>query len=379
MKIAIIGAGIAGLTTAVALKEKNIDTVLFEASAEIKAVGAGLGLAANAIKAFDVLGLKADLIHRGRLLNALTIYDHYGKVITNTGTQNVVNKYGEDNFTIHRADLHAFLCDQLPQHTVYTGKRLTAITQDARCVTLQFHNQTSFTADYVIVADGVHSTARQQLIPNAKPRYAGYTCWRAVINHSSLQTHNVSEIWGPKGRFGIVPLKADSIYWFACINSPRNNPELKKYKVQDLLNQFNGYPAEVEIVLKETKDKDLIWNDIIDLNPIDRFAFGRIVLIGDAAHATTPNMGQGACQAIEDAVCLAEAMTKHSDFQNAFRAFERLRLKRVHWVTHTSWKLGKVAQLSNPVLSALRNAVFRVLPASFSEKQLEKLYDTRFS
>lgn len=376
MNIAIIGAGIAGLTVAAALKKRDIETVLFEASPEIKPVGAGLSLATNAIKAFDRIGLKEELIRRGRLLSKLTIYDHHGKIITRADNENAKEKYGEENFTIHRADLHSFLLEQVPPETLFIGKKLASIQQGTENVNLIFQDGYSYQADLVIAADGIHSIVRQQLVPDSIPRYAGYTCWRAVIN-TKLQLSDASEVWGPKGRFGIVPLK-DEIYWFACINSPKNNPDAKKSSVQDLLWQFKEYPGDVETVLKKTKNEDLLWNDILDLKPIHRFAFDRVVLIGDAAHATTPNMGQGACQAIEDAVWLAEAMAGQFDFQQVFRSFETARMKRVHWVTRTSWKLGKAGQISNPVLGTLRNFMFRMIPSSANNKQLKKLYEVQF-
>lgn len=373
MKIAIAGAGIAGLTTAVALKKKNIDTVLFEASPEIKAVGAGLALAANAMKAFDVIGLKDELVQRGHRLKALTICDHHGSVITKTEPGN-----SEENFTIHRADLHSFLMEQLPADTIFTGKKLNYVEQNPEKAELFFDDGSAYQADYVIAADGIHSVVRQQLLPGSSPRYVGYTCWRAVINETELKLPNAREIWGPGGRFGIVPLKDNRTYWFACINSPQDNPEVKNYTVQDLLKQFEGYPEDVQTILKNTRDEDLLRNDILDLKPINRFAFGRTVLIGDAAHATTPNMGQGACMAVEDAVWLAEAMSRNRDFQQVFREFEKSRMKRVHWITKTSWKIGKAAQVSNPLLSTLRNSLFRAIPQSISDRQLKRLYDVRF-
>ena len=377
MKIAIAGAGIAGLTAAVALKKENIDTVLFEASPEIRSVGAGLTLAANALKALDFIGLKDELVHRGQLLNKLTITDHHGKLITRVNSRNSSRKSMDENFAIHRADLHALLMEQLPRESVHTGKKLVSVKQNAEHVKLLFQDGSSYCADYVIAADGIHSVTRKEMLPDSAPRYAGYTCWRGVAENMQLKMPDACEIWGPKGRFGIVPMK-DNIYWFACINSQQNNPDAKSFDVQDLLRQFEGYPADVKTVLEKTKDEDLLWNDIFDLKPINRFAFDRVVLIGDAAHATTPNMGQGACQAIEDAVWLAEAMAGKPDFQQVFRDFETSRMKRVHWVTRTSWKLGKAGQVTNPVLGAMRNFMLRITPPSVNEKQLAKLYEVQF-
>lgn len=233
-------------------------------------------------------------------------------------------------------------------------------------------------ADFLIVADGIHSVIRTQLLPEADPRYAGYTCWRAVIENKDLDIIQSSETWGRKGRFGIAPLANGLLYWFACINAPAKDPRMKEFTVTDLKKVFKDYHHPIPQILDNTSDSQLLWNDILDLPPIQRYAFDRILLLGDAGHATTPNMGQGACQAIEDAVILAEEMEKAINAQAAFQAFEKRRLKRTHYITNTSWQVGKVAQLENPFLCTIRNFAFRNLPKKFNDKQLERVLETDF-
>jgi 2-polyprenyl-6-methoxyphenol hydroxylase-like FAD-dependent oxidoreductase len=365
--ICILGGGIAGLTTAIALKKKGIESIIFEASPEIKAVGAGLGLGINAMMAFDRLGLKEDISQLGKMLPSFTIFDQKGKTITRT------TDFGDGNFTIHRAALHEYLLSQLDPANIRLGKKVQGLTQDENGVTLTFEDGSEHACDYVIAADGIHSPVRAQLVPHYKPRYAGYTCWRAVIDNAQLQLNETSETWGAKGRFGLVPLANNKIYWFACVNAPQNSPEAKKYGVSDLQKIFKDYHSPIPEVLAQTHDHQLIWGDIIDHQPIDRYAYGRVVLIGDAAHATTPNMGQGACQAIEDAVVLAQCMAENAQPTLAFKTFEKRRLKRTKWVTNNSWMIGKVAQWTNPFLILKRNFLFRLLPASVNKATLKKL------
>jgi 2-polyprenyl-6-methoxyphenol hydroxylase-like FAD-dependent oxidoreductase len=187
-----------------------------------------------------------------------------------------------------------------------------------------------------------------------------------------------SETWGTDGRFGIVPLAGNKIYWFACINAGQNDPVLPQFKMTDLQRVFRHFHEPVVSILENTRDADLIWNDISDLKPIPHFAFGNVVLVGDAAHATTPNLGQGACQAIEDAVVLADELSRHSDPAEAFAAFERRRLRRTHFIVNTSRKLGTIAQLSQPWLAGLRNTFFRLLPESVNERQMRTLLEVDF-
>lgn len=378
MKIAIVGGGIAGLTAAIALKKKGFETIIFESAPEIKAVGAGLVLAGNAIKAYDALGLKDELIKHGRLLESFRVLDKKGKTISETKNLSDTGATGENNFTIHRADLHAFLLEQIDNDSIRLNKKLIDISKEPNGLALTFADDTICHADYAIIADGIHSAARLKYVPESTPRYAGYTCWRAVINSSELNITETSETWGSNGRFGIAPLSNNRIYWFAVVKSPQNNQEYKNYTVKNLLKQFEGYHPSVSALLNATNDEDLLWNDIIDIKPIDTLAFDRMVLIGDAGHATTPNMGQGACQAIEDAVYLAKYMEENKSIQEAFKVFEKNRLKRVHWVVNTSWNLGKVAQNQNPVFGAIRNFLFRLIPESVNKKQLQKITEVEF-
>ncbi len=376
--ITILGGGIAGLSTAIALQNAGIETLVFEAAPEIKAVGAGLGLGANAIKAFKVLGIAEEVMSKGRFLPSFTVYNQKGKVIAKTDSVSVSKKYGLDNFTIHRADLHALLLSKISPGSIQTNIRLERIQQKENTIILHFLDGTVHETDYLIAAEGIHSVVRKYFLPETKPRYAGYTCWRAVIDNSNLQLNECSETWGSKGRFGIVPLAGNKIYWFACVNTVANNLAMKNYTVQDLLKQFACYHHPVEAILKETKNENLIWGDINDIKPINRYAFNNILLIGDAAHATTPNLGQGACQAVEDAVILAAEIKHNHDITTAFKKFEKRRLKRTHWIVNTSWRIGKIAQLENKFLSRCRNIFFRNLPKKVNEKQLTKIYTTDF-
>lgn len=373
--VSIIGGGIAGLAAAIALKNIGVETQIFEASKQLGAVGAGLGLGINAMIAFKELGIYSDVVLQGKALPSFSIYDQLGNRIskTNFGAEN-----GIGNFTIHRAKLHEVLLSQIDPSTIHLGKRLINLENSDFAVKLFFEDGSAHHTNYLIAADGIHSPVRQKLLPGISPRYAGYTCWRAVIDGQTLNIDETSETWGANGRFGIVPLKDRLIYWFACINAQPNDPVLSNYKVEDLYNQFKNYHAPIPDVLSLTKDQDLIHNDISDINPVKHFSFGRSVLIGDAAHATTPNMGQGACQAIEDAVVIGQCMADQPDFELAFKKFEECRMKRTTWVTDTSRKIGQIAQWENRFLIHLRNAAFRRIPSSLTKKQLRKIGNVDF-
>jgi 2-polyprenyl-6-methoxyphenol hydroxylase-like FAD-dependent oxidoreductase len=373
--VSIIGGGIAGLTTALALKKVGIEAHVFEASEQLKPVGAGLGLGANAMKAFKVLGIYDDVVRNGNILPSFSIYDDRGNIITKT-TFDKVAEIG--SFAIHRAQLHQLLVSQLDPATIHCGKRIRSIENTDFGVKLLFYDGSTHFVNYLIVADGIHSTTRQKLVQTANIRYSGYTCWRAVIDNTQPRIMEPSEIWGAAGRFGIVPLADNRLYWFACVNAAANDPVYKRFRVADLRARFAQYPMAIPEIISQTKDNDLIHNDVADIEPLRQFAFGRIVLIGDAAHATTPNMGQGACQAIEDAIVMAQCLSANADYEKAFVAFEKRRLVRTKWITQTSEKIGRMAQLENRLLISLRNTLLRFLPASASEKQQRRLESVDF-
>jgi 2-polyprenyl-6-methoxyphenol hydroxylase-like FAD-dependent oxidoreductase len=380
-KLASVGGGIGGLTLAIALQRRGYSVTLYEQAGDIRPVGAGLVLAANAMKAFAALGIDKDILDSGKMLRSLLIKDETGAVLTATDAESVSKKFGAaSNFAIHRADLHHVLSQHIEPGTIVLGKVCKHFEQTPIGISLLFEDGSVALADYIIASDGIHSIFRKQLVENSTPRYAGYTCWRAVIDNvpAKVNRDETSETWGPGARFGIVPLAHDRLYWFACVNAPFNSTQMRQSGVHELRQYFKAFHEPIQDILQSTTDDQLIWGDIVDLRPLNRFAFDNIVLMGDAAHATTPNMGQGACMAVEDAVILSNCMANHDDFAVSFREFESKRLMRTRKITTGSWRIGRVAQWRNPLLVKLRNAVVRATPPRVTEKQMHFLYDITF-
>lgn len=375
----ILGGGIAGLSTAIALKKIGIEAVVMEAAPAIKPVGAGLALAANAMRALQKIGIADLVIQAGRELKAFSIYDQKGKLISQTDTDPANSRFGISNFTIHRADLHQVFLAQLDPANVLTGMRSVDMESDSEGCVVRFDNGDQFRAKYLIVAEGIHSPIRKKLLPTHKIRFSGYTCWRGVMDNSDMNIEETSETWGKNGRFGVTPLAKNQVYWYACINATELNSTLKNLSKSDLEENFKDFHFPIPQVLAGTKPEQIIWNDIIDLEPLPNYAFGNVVLLGDSAHATTPNMGQGACMAIEDAAILASCLEKNPDPIFAFQEFERRRLSRTHKIVEDSRRIGVIAQLENPLLMSFRNFFFRMIPKRMTQKQLEALYQVDLS
>jgi len=377
---AILGGGIGGLSTAIALQRKGFQVTLYESALQIKALGAGLALAGNAIRAYEEIGIAAEVIAVGSRLLVARGMTQAGKLISETSSEDLKRRFGViNNFTVHRADLHELLLGLLKPGTIQLGKAAESVKQDTQRVSIQFADGTNAEADFLIAADGIHSIVRKKLMPETLPRYSGYTCWRAVVDElpPDINLNEMTETWGSGRRFGVVPIGRNRIYWFATLNTQPDDPRMRNARVRDLQDFFRDFHFPIPQLLANTRDDQLIWGDIIDIKPISRFAYDRILLIGDAAHATTPNLGQGACMAVEDAATLMNALMKYEPL-DAFKRFESHRIRRTTDIVNQSWTFGKLAQLENSILMWMRNSALGMIPKSTVVNQLKGLFDVSF-
>ncbi|MEJ7682972.1 MAG: FAD-dependent monooxygenase [Segetibacter sp.] len=375
---AVIGGGIAGLATAVALQQKGYNVKVFESASDIRDSGGGLVLAVNAVKSLRKLGIENAIRSVRREMPVFKVLDSKGKIISDMEDDFLIKTFGINNIAISRNALLNALKSQVNDNCIETGKRAVNFHSFDNSIQIQFEDGTFYNTDYLIAAEGVHSNIRQQLLPNSKPRYAGYTCWRAVIDTPASNQKFGFEALGKEGRCGITPLADNKTYWFAVVNAPRNSEAMKKMGANELWQRFKNYPEPLPSLIKQTKDNEIIWSDIVDIKPISTFAFDNVLLVGDTAHATTPKMAQGACQAIEDAAVLLDILDKEQNIKTAFKQFEQRRVKRTHKIVKGSWTLGKISQLENPIMIALRNFLFRHIPQSTTTKQLKEIYAVDF-
>ncbi|WP_199925716.1 FAD-dependent monooxygenase [Paenibacillus bouchesdurhonensis] len=382
MKAIIVGAGIGGLCASIALRKVGVHTVLFDRRTEVHLGGAGLGLGANAVRALQMLGAGEELFRSGKTMSSIQIMTEQGKVLSTTHTAAISHKYGPDNVNIDRAKLLDILLRAAgDEHRIHTRKECVGFEQHAKGVRVWFKDGSFAEGDLLIAADGLRSIIRRKLLPRTEPQYAGYTCWRAVVpvnpSMASFNPNIFTETWGRGGRLGLVPLANDWIYWFACLNALESDPRFAEYTAGDLARHFQHYHEPIPQVLSASREGTLLHHDIMFLPPIRRYAFGRVVLLGDAAHATTPNMGQGAGQAIEDAIILAGNLKRSQDVVAALERYSKQRVKRTSSITRMSGRVGKVAQLDQPTAVSLRNALMPLLPDAIIAWQMKYLYRIR--
>lgn len=354
MKVTIIGAGIGGLTFANALQKNNIDFEIFEAFKEFKSVGAGIILAENAMHIFRELGIDQRLNSLGNSLKSVRISD--GDLST------LIEKSKRSNeqlVSLHRADLQKVLLENLPNEKIHLGKKIKEVITEGQNAKLLFEDLTSCKAELVVGCDGIHSKVRDNVVAKSYIRNAKQSCWRGVLDHQLPKEfrEHVHEIWHDGKRIGLVQINDRQVYWYALKKAGKNDSEIT---TSELAILFKDYHPIVSEVLKQTADSQIILNEMIDLKPIAKWYDGRICLLGDAAHATTPNMGQGACQSIVDAWELANCLSKIFSPEKAFLEYQKSRMSEAKGIVKMSWTLGKLAHWDSTFSVFCRNNLLKL-------------------
>lgn len=364
--ISIIGAGIGGLTLGNILKQHNLDFKIYESAPEIQPVGAGIMMAMNAMQVFDQLHLKEKIESAGNTIHGISITDASLRPISITNSSKYEKKFNVSNVAIHRAELQKILAENVGFENIYLNHTLEKIEKKDHH-TLHFENGAAVESEIVFGADGIKSKIRNQIFKTGKIRNSGQKCWRGLVNYQLPEKyhHEALEIWGKAKRFGFVRISPTKVYWYAVIK------DKDFYSDIDLLSLFNDFSPIVKDIIHTTHVKDIILNDITDLSPIPKWYSDNLCLIGDSAHATTPNMGQGACQAIEDAYIIGKLLQKTKDFNAVFEDFQKIRRKKVDYIVSTSWQIGKMSLWDHG--TGLRNFLMRLTPENTSQKMIERL------
>lgn len=378
MKIAIIGGGIGGLCAAVTLQKQGFSVQVYEASPTFQPVGAGIGIGSNALQALMEIGVGEEIFANGHALHQQVFLDTYGNTLNTIDLTVLKELYGQENITIHRADLHNIFLKALKPDTLHFNKKYISVEQNDNHVTVYFEDGTTVTADMLIAADGIHSSIRQQLLPGSVTRYAGYTCWRGITeNNGRVDEYTSSEYWATQGRFGMAPMKNGLIYWFACINTTAKNPQFQKITAPEIADIFDHLPKVVHNIITTTPLERILHHDLSDIKPLRQFVFGRVVLLGDAAHATTPNMGQGAGQAIEDAIVLGNGFKQFEHVDKVLVFYEEKRVARTAKVIRLSRQIGEIAQIQSRPIASVRDFLFPFIPSKLLMRQLKFLFDVK--
>ena len=356
---------IGGLATAVALRLAGYEVRVLEQAAELAEVGAGLSLWPNALRALDLLGAGHRVRAAGVLQATGGLRRPDGRWLARADTGEVSRRFG-DVVLLARAELLEVLRDAVPPDVVRTGVEVTGVEQRSGRVVVT-HTGGSETGDVLIGADGVRSLVRRLTWPEAPgPRYAGYIAYRLLTPPMDGAAEEGAETWGAGTRFGYVPLRDGRVYCFAAVNAPPRAAACAQDREHRTTSRPSsaGWHAPIPRLLAASPGRrpPVLLHDIEELPDLATFATGRVALLGDAAHAMTPNLGQGACQALEDAVELAACLSAEPDVPSALAGYDRRRRPRTQRIARRSRSVGRVAQWSAPPLVAVRDLVTRLTP-----------------
>ncbi len=371
--IDIIGAGIGGLTLAIALKQKGFAVRVFEQAPELRAVGAGINLACNAMQVYDGLGLRQAIEDAGHICHQMQVTDETLQSLSEIDITPFSKRFAVHNVAIHRAALQKTLRSYLSDDEVFLGKELKHIEHWGNITRLHFTDGTQYGSQCVVGADGIGSTVRRQWLGEGEIRSSDQLCWRGVAEFELPAPYGdqLTEAWGAAGRFGFVQVDAKRVYWFAVMRKSTLPETTDK---QFLISVYQDFNHLVTQLLCATPEEGIHEAPLGDLVAPSCWYRDSVCLIGDAAHATTPNLGQGACQAIEDAWVLAHCLEKNDIHEEAFQQFQAIRQHKVKQVVTASWSVGQMAHWQNPLAIRFRNGLMRIMPKRLGERQSESLY-----
>ncbi len=322
-------------------------------------IGAGLTLWANGVQVLRHLGLDDSLAAVSARLTFFECWSWRGKRLGSMRLGSIERRVGAASLGIHRADLLRMLAGAVDRGSIHVQAHCDGFRVEHGHVIAHFADGHEQQTDLLVGADGLYSVIREQLLGKAPPRYSGYTCWRGVafFEDAHVSPGISSETWGRGRRFGMLPIGNGRVFWYATLNCPAGEQDRAGERKENLLRLFGGWREPIGRLIEATDEGAILRNDLFDRRPVRHWGRSRVTLLGDAAHPPTPNLGQGACQALEDAFVLAECLAEQREPVAALRAYEARRMKRSAAIIKQSALVGKIGQWEQPLLCSLRDGL----------------------
>jgi 2-polyprenyl-6-methoxyphenol hydroxylase-like FAD-dependent oxidoreductase len=365
VQIAIIGGGIGGLTAALALRQAGFEPQIFEQAPALLDVGAAIAIWPNAMRVLYRLQLCARILEQSGVIEEICWLDQHGFLINRVRlVQN-----SAPAVALHRADLQHLLQHALPPSSIHLGHTLIEQQQRSDRIVAKFANGDAIEADFLIGADGIHSRVRAQFLKDGDPVYRGYTVWRGISPEvpSALPPATAVELHGRGKRFGIGPVGLGRTGWWATVNTDDKN--------QDLAGLFAGWYRPVLELIEATPPSSILKTGAFDRPAVRNWGAGRMTLLGDAIHPTTPNLGQGGCLAMEDAMILARCFEKYGASEEALRRYELRRYERTTAVSRYSRYYGEVGQWENVWARGVRRTALALVPETLALRVMQIVFD----
>lgn len=369
MKALVAGAGIGGLAAGIALRDAGCEVEIFERATELREIGAGLMIWPNGTRSLHALGVEP----RALAVQGITFCNWHGRRLIETPVELISKRYGSAAAVVHRADLQAALAARFGNDGLRLGAEVAGFAQDEDEVRIELRDGSIVAGDLLVGADGLRSVVRRGTLEDGDPVYLGSTVWRGMVSSEGLDLargHGINWV-GRASEFLAFHLAGDRIYWAGVTEEPRGEKPGPGGHKQDLLERFAKWQPLVPALIVATEDRKILRNDMFDRPPAKRWSRGRVTLVGDSAHPMTPNQGQGACQALDDAVALGDSLARESDVTKALQLYERRRLRRANGSVVMSRRAARAVQISNPLLCAIRDGLARLLPRRVMLRMLD--------
>lgn len=360
----MVGGGIGGLSAAIALQQRGHEVTVFERARQLDRRGAGITLFGNGIRALGRLHLEDHVAKRGARARSSSILARSGRVLSRIPPDVLSGA-----LALHRADLQAALASQCADVRLHAAA--VAVGQERDAAWLQTQDGSRHDGDLLVGADGERSLVRESLSGPCL-RYSGYTAWRGIcpVQRNPGQW---TETWGCGGRFGLVDIGNDTTYWFATKNAPEQQPYRPEEQKRELTRRFAHWHPLIAEAIGSTEEVTITRTDVYYLGPPLVWRRGRIALLGDAAHAATPAIGQGAAQAIEDAVALADSISRIRPLAAGLEQYERARRPPAEAALHFARRMDRAAQAERPMLCRLRDALVNVVPSGAQRRYMARI------
>lgn len=357
MKAVIIGAGMGGLSAAIALTRIGVDVEVYEQVTENKPVGAAISVWSNGVKCLNHLGLERETAELGGIVDSMSYVDGLtGDTMCRFSMQPLIDEVGQRPYPVARAELQLMLMKAYGIDDIHFGKKMVRVTDGEDLATVEFADGTTASADLVIGADGARSSTREYVLSHpVQRRYAGYVNFNGLVDvddEIGPATEWTTYV-GDGKRVSVMPIAGDRFYFFFDVPMPEGVP-YERGTARDVLSEsFAGWAPGVARLIEKLDPTTTNRVEILDLDPFHTWVRGRVAVLGDAAHNTTPDIGQGGCSAMEDAVALQFAFTEHPDDPHAaLAAYEQSRTERAGDLVLRARKRCDVTHAKDPEVTA---------------------------
>ncbi len=368
LKVVIIGAGIGGLTTGIALRQLGYQVEIYDKVSDLRPAGAAISLWSNGVKVLNRLGLGQAIARIGGQMDRMEYRSHEDELLSAIELDPLVQRVGQRPYPVSRTELQQLLLDAFGAEAVRLQSKCIAVEETDTAVTAIFENGDRATGDVLIAADGIHSVLREYVVGTpVQPRYADYVNWNGLVpcRPELGDAHTWVLYVGEGKRASMMPIGGDRFYYFFGAPMPRGTTVEPAQRREELAQHFAGWPTAVGKLIEQLDPLQTNRLEVHDLDPLPRLVRGRVALLGDAAHASTPTLGQGGCQAMEDAVILSRYLvTTNIGVAYALKRYEEERRERTAQLVLKARKRADVIYGKDPAVTRQWYASLRQEPAS---------------